>query len=105
MTISATVWAVAEKATSTRGHDFALLVCAACHVVAVDQKAPPILRTPGPSFDAIADRPGTTERSLRAFLTTTHAKIANPAGMPNEQLVGYQIDEVVTYILSLRHKH
>jgi len=97
--------ALSEEETVSRGRHFALLVCAACHVVATDQEAPPILSTPGPSFDAIANRPETTVASLRAFLTTTHAKITIPTGMPNPQLVDYQIDEVISYILSLRHKN
>jgi mono/diheme cytochrome c family protein len=97
--------AVSEEATPSQGHAFALLVCAACHVVASDQKAPPILRNPGPSFDAIANKPATTTESLRIFISTTHAEIATATGMPNPQLVDYQIAEVVTYILSLRRKH
>ncbi len=101
--IGASVHALAEEATVSRGHHFALLVCAACHVVATDQEGPPILRTPGSSFDAIANKPETTAASLRAFLTTTHAKIATPTGMPNPQLADYEMDEVISYIMSLRH--
>jgi mono/diheme cytochrome c family protein len=96
--------ALSEEAASSRGHAFALLVCAACHVVASDQEAPPILRTPGLSFDAIANKPGTTADSLRAYLSTTHAQIATATGMPNPHLIDYQTAEVITYILSLRHK-
>ena len=67
--------AVSQEATPSQGHAFALLVCAACHVVASAQ-APPILRIPGPSFDVIANNSDTTAESLHAFLSTTHAKIA-----------------------------
>ena len=102
-TIGASVPALSEEAAASQGHRLALLVCAACHVVATDQEAPPILRTPGPSFDAIANKPGTTGDSLRVFLSTTHAKIATPTGMPNPQLADYQVAEVISYILSLRH--
>jgi len=103
LTIGASVSAASEAAVVSQGHHFALLVCAACHVVAADQQAPPILRTPGPSFDAIANKPGTTAASLKAFLATTHATIAI-AGMPNPQLADYQMDETISYILSLRRK-
>jgi len=96
--------AVSQEATPSQGHAFALLVCAACHVVASDQEAPPILRIPGPSFDVIANKSGTTAESLHAFLSTTHAKIATAANMPNPQLADYQMSEVITYILSLRRK-
>jgi hypothetical protein len=58
----------------SQGQKFAVLVCAACHVVATDQRSPPILRTPGPTFDAIANKPETSETSLRTFLLTTHGK-------------------------------
>jgi mono/diheme cytochrome c family protein len=94
-----------EDARPAKGHAFALLVCAACHVVASDQEAPPILRIPGPSFDAIANNSNTTAESLRTFLATTHGKIATATGMPNPQLADYQMTEVITYILSLRLKH
>ena len=96
--------AVSQKATPSQGHAFALLVCAACHVVASDQEAPPILRIPGPSFDVIANNSDTTAESLHAFLSTTHAKIATATNMPNPQLAEYQMSEVITYILSLRRK-
>jgi mono/diheme cytochrome c family protein len=102
-TIGASVQALSKEAAASQGRRFALLVCAACHVVATDQEVPPILRTPGPSFDAIANKPGTTGDSLRVFLSTTHAKIAASTSMPNPQLADYQMAEVISYILSLRH--
>ena len=103
-TIATNVQALSEEAAPSQGHAFALLVCAACHVVASDQEAPPILRIAGPSFDAIANKPDTTAESLRAFISTTHAKIATATNMPNPQLADYQMSEVITYILSLRRK-
>jgi len=102
-TIGASIQALSEEAAVSQGHRLALLVCAACHVVARDQEAPPILRTPGPSFDAIANKPGTTGDSLKVFLSTTHAKVATSTSMPNPQLANYQVAEVINYILSLRH--
>ncbi len=104
ITICISAYAVSQEAIVSRGHHFALLVCAACHIVAADQKTPPILRSPGPSFDAIANRPGATADSLKNFLATTHAKIAGAAGMPNEQLADYETDEVISYILSLQRR-
>ena len=96
--------AQAGDALVARGQKFAELTCAACHVVSASQQFAPILRDPAPSFDSIANRPTTTEQSLRAFLTTTHSTISNPNGMPNPQLADYQIKEVISYILSLRRK-
>lgn len=94
--------AVSEDATPAKGRTFALLVCAACHVVASDQRFAPILRNPGPSFDLIANKPATTAESLRAFLTTTHSTMSTSNTMPNPQLADYQINEVISYVLSLQ---
>jgi hypothetical protein len=74
-------------------------------VVAADQEVPPILRDPAPSFDVIANKPETMADSLRTFLSTTHAKIATPSGMPNPQLADYQAAAIISYILSLRREH
>ncbi len=93
-----------REASIARGHKFALLVCSACHVVATDQPAPPILRTPGSTFDVIANKPETTEASLKIFLSTTHGKIVNPPGMPNPDLADYEMEEVIAYIMSLRRE-
>jgi mono/diheme cytochrome c family protein len=80
----------------------ALTVCTACHVVTLDQPDAPILQPPAPSFRAIARRPGTTEQSLRTFISTAHATLKNPFNMPNPQLTDDQIAGVASYILSLR---
>jgi mono/diheme cytochrome c family protein len=96
---------VSREELVSKGHQFAVLVCSACHVVATDQRSPPILSTPGPTFDAIANKPETTEASLRTFLLTTHGTVVNPPGMPNPQLVDYQMNEVIAYILSLRRNN
>jgi len=64
---------------------------------ATDQRSSPILRTPVPTFDAIANKPETTAASLRTFLFTTHGKVINPPGMPNPELADYQMNEVIAY--------
>jgi mono/diheme cytochrome c family protein len=94
-----------DDATLAKGRAFALLVCSACHIVAADQQFPPVLRNPGPAFDAIANKPSTTSESLRTFLSTTHTTMSTPFDMPNPQLADYQINEVTSYILSLRSSH
>jgi len=88
--------------SASGGHSFALKACGACHVVAADQEAPPILYNPAPSFDVIANKRGTTADSLRLFLKTTHTTIREPNNMPNPMLADYQTAEVIAYILSLR---
>jgi hypothetical protein len=39
--------------------------------------------------------------SLTHFLATTHRGLDNPKGMPNIDLMDYQIKEIVAYFLSL----
>jgi hypothetical protein len=41
---------------------------------------------------------------VQKSLNTTHKDIGNPKGMPNPQLLDYQIEQVAAYLLSLR-KH
>jgi cytochrome c1 len=57
-----------------------------------------------PTFESIAQRSSITADSVQTFLTTTHRDIGNPQGMPNPQLLDYQIKQVAAYLLSLR-KH
>jgi mono/diheme cytochrome c family protein len=86
-----------------RGKQLAQNICTACHVVELNQKEPPMLSKPAPSFLDIVNRPGVTKASLSKFLQTTHwDKEPDPAKMPNLMLMGDQASDVATYILSLR---
>ena len=84
------------------GHDFALKVCAACHVVATDQMSPPILKPPAPSFLTLVRHGEVSEASLRKLLSTPHGNLGRAKKMPNPQLADFQIDKVVAYLLSLK---
>lgn len=84
------------------GHHLAALVCSNCHVAGPDQLVEPILRPPAPSFESIARRNTTSADAIRTFLATTHRNISNPGGMPNPQLLDYQVSQVTAYLLSLR---
>ncbi len=93
----------ARSAVTARGEHIARIICSACHVVAKDQEYPPILDTPGPSFYDVANRPGTTERSLRHFIATTHWDVKSiPMSMPNPMLLPEDTRAVARYIVSLR---
>jgi mono/diheme cytochrome c family protein len=85
-----------------KGHQLAATICAICHVAAPDQAYAPIMKPPAPSFDSIAQRKDTTVDSLRLFMTTTHRGLDAPKGMPDPELMDYQIREITAYILSLR---
>ncbi len=91
-----------ESELVASGHDFELKVCAACHVVAKDQKSPPILKPPAPSFAAILKRGDVSEASLRKLLSTPHGNLGRSAKMPNPQLADFQIDKIVAYLLHLK---
>jgi len=96
------VEAAETAANPTEGHRLALKICAACHVVAPDQQIPPVLRNPGPNFQAIAGRPGISAASLQQFILTTHSGIATPDNMPNPQVTEDQAANIASYIVSLR---
>jgi mono/diheme cytochrome c family protein len=85
-----------------QGHHLATLICSPCHVAARDQPFEPILRPPAPSFESIARRSTITNDAVQTFLTTTHRDTSNPNGMPNPQLLDYQIEQVAAYLISLR---
>ncbi len=84
------------------GHHLAIIVCANCHVAASDQTSDPILRPPAPSFASIAQHKSVTEDWLQNYLKTTHRSLDNPNGMPNPQLLDFQMKQVSAYLLSLR---
>jgi len=84
------------------GHRLAVTICATCHLAAPDQASLPKLKPPAPSFASIAQRKDTTADSLRHFLTTTHRGLDAPKGMPDLDLMDYQLKELTAYILSLR---
>ncbi|MEW6641001.1 MAG: cytochrome c [Pseudomonadota bacterium] len=102
--LMATHPARAEPDLVARGRRFAELVCSTCHRVSEDKTQIPLARDPGPAFVEIAGRSSTTDASLRAFLANDHPNMGPSARMPNPQLVDYQIEEVVAYILSLRRR-
>ena len=69
-------------------------VCSDCHRIE-KQAGPP--RGPGPSFADIARMPSTTPLAISVFLQTSHNN------MPNLILNQTEIDDVRSFILSLRN--
>lgn len=84
------------------GHHLAALICSNCHVAGPDQLVEPIPRPPAPSFESIARRSTTSSDTIQTFLATTHRDISNPDGMPNPELLDFQMRQVAAYLLSLR---
>lgn len=76
------------------GKALAIRVCAGCHAVAGDQGRP---ATDGvPAFLTLSRDPAMTERRLRAVLQTPHPR------MPSVSLSRRELDDVISYILSMR---
>jgi len=79
--------------TASEGHRLAQAWCQTCHAVEPGMAG---LFDTAPSFEAIANRGGTTALSLKVFLKTSHQN------MPNLIVAPDQADALVGYILSLR---
>jgi mono/diheme cytochrome c family protein len=76
-----------------KGESIARTWCAGCHSI---EASGPELGSGPPSFMSVARKPGTNKATLRIFLSTAHAKMANYALSQDE------IADVSAYILSLR---
>jgi mono/diheme cytochrome c family protein len=88
--------------TARRGHDLATVACSNCHQVAIEQRGAQLRAPPAASFDSIAQRPDINADVLEHFINSTRRNVDHPTGMPNPYLLEYQVQQVVTYILSLR---
>ena len=94
-----------EKIDATEvsaGHRLAIIVCANCHLAAQDQPNEPILRPPAEPFASIARKNSVNADWLQSYLKTTHRGLDNPKGMPNPDLLDFQVRQVSAYILTLR---
>ena len=81
------------KADAARGRILAEEACSQCHGVGPNQSS---ANPKAPSFSAIAAEPSITEYSVRVFLRTPHAT------MPNLMIKPDDIDDIVSYLLSLK---
>lgn len=90
--IAATRAATSQDAA--KGEGLARSWCAGCH--SIEAGGPLLGGGSPPSFVAIAQKDGTNASSLRIFLSTRHAKMANYA------LTKDEIADLTAYILSLR---
>jgi mono/diheme cytochrome c family protein len=79
------------------GRQVAMEICSHCHRVADGQLAP--LQNV-PSFAEIANRSSTTASSLKVFLRSKHKR----KRMPDFIMSNSDIEDVITYILSLKQQ-
>jgi mono/diheme cytochrome c family protein len=99
---SAVAQTAAHRGTVEAGRRLALQTCDSCHIVATDHQIPPAAILSGPSFYDVANKADTTAQSLAAFLAVPH-----PYGRTRRisGLKPAQIDDLVSYILSLKGRH
>jgi hypothetical protein len=84
-----------------RGHYLATLICSNCHFATPDQTFAPILRPPAPTFASIVQR--LDDGAIATFIASTHRDVSNPEGMPNPQLLDFQVRQITAYMASLRN--
>jgi len=81
------------SASVSEGHRLAEAWCETCHAIEPHMAG---MSDQAPSFEAIANRHGTTALSLKVFLKTSHQN------MPNLVIAPDQADALASYILSLK---
>lgn len=83
---------IASQIAEDEGRVLAQRWCVTCHVVAPKRSGTDAV----PTFQAIAQRPGTTVSRLKGYLLKPHGE------MPDFQLSFPDIDRIITYIMSLK---
>lgn len=85
-----------EVGDPAMGLNYARQVCANCHAIGKrDRFSPNHL---APSFEDIANTPGMTGISLAVMLRTVHENMPSYVLVPNER------DNIIAYVLSLKHE-
>ncbi len=89
--------------SAANGRAYALEHCASCHNVEAHQPST-TGNIQGPSFDHIANAPGTTAASLRNALSVRHTRPSNllPRLMPIPAFSATELADVSSYIVSLQ---
>jgi mono/diheme cytochrome c family protein len=90
--VAASLGSIARAADADHGELVAKRWCAACHIVAADQKQG---ADNVPSFASVATRPDFSAAKLAFFLLDPHPK------MPNMALTRREAEEIAAYIARL----
>jgi mono/diheme cytochrome c family protein len=91
--LTAVIIQPALAADASNGERLAVRWCAACHVVASEQRE---ANADAPPFEEIAKRPNFGESGLVTFLLDPHAK------MPDMNLTRFEAGDIAAYIAQLR---
>ena len=86
--------AAQDAGDPVRGLAYAKTSCASCHAVDPNEDVPAI--DGAPSFDQVANTPGMTSTALAVWLQTPHPN------MPNFIIPSPDMDDVISYILTLK---
>lgn len=95
--------AAARTASAQRGKETSDRYCAICHAVTPGQATG--IKTAGPGFAEVANRPGRNRANLTRFMSEWHelGKIDMPGvPMPTILLTAEQRADVISYILSMQ---
>jgi mono/diheme cytochrome c family protein len=84
------------------GRELARATCGACHLVAKGGQDKPILDPPAPNLLLVTRRPVFSEDALRKRLSSGHGQSSPKGAAPHPKLNEAQIDQVASYIMSLR---
>jgi cytochrome c553 len=105
--IAAAAQSSSQASAVRAGYTVAVTSCIACHVVSSNQTLQPVLGPGIPSFEEIANRPGTTMESLQAGMKTARWHDPNMTArlLPMSRLSDERRAQVAAYILSLRTAH
>jgi mono/diheme cytochrome c family protein len=91
--LAAAITQPALAADPSNGERLAMRWCAACHVVASDQRE---ANADAPPFEEIAKRPNFGESGLVTFLLDPHAK------MPDMNLTRFEAADIAAYVGTLK---
>jgi mono/diheme cytochrome c family protein len=87
---------IAKAADRAAGLKTARTLCVNCHVVEPGAAQTRTHTAGVPSFPAIAKKRGQTEDDLKLFMLNPHPP------MPNVQLTTHELDNLASYIMSLK---
>ena len=88
---------IREGLQITQGRELAQLWCRNCHLI--DREGAGYVQSGVPTFVEIADRTGQTRQGIKLFLVDPHPP------MPNLNLSRDEIENLTSYILSLREEN
>ena len=86
----------AHSADRAAGLQTARTLCVNCHVVEPGAAETKTLTAGVPSFQAIAEKPRQTEDDLKVFMLKPHPP------MPKVQFTTHELDNLASYIMSLK---